>query len=1589
VVVSIGKVTDVGYYLSDNDAGAEDAAAGASDGAGDPGRGNERARGPGAASYYLDAVVSGEPPGRWGGSGAAILGLSGEVAGDDMRRLYGRFEHPRTGEAIGSRPARRTTVEERLAAALAKEPDALPERVAELRRDVERTARKSVIAWDATFSVPKSVTVAHTAAHRAQLAAERSGDHDRADRFRQIREGIESAIHDATTEMIRYAESLATARTGGGAGAPVEWIAAPGLTVASFFQHTNRNVDPQLHVHNVILNRAVCADGKVRALDGADLLRQRFALAGVAERVLEERLTALGFTWELRPDGMARELTVIPTEVAELYSSRSRQMSAAVQEWVTQFEERIGREVTDLELHHIKNRVTLLTRQAKPATPETRTEMMDRWHATLAGAVGHSLDSLAERIAGHVIDTLATRREHQASVWSPSAVLSEAVAACAEARSTWLRSDLLLEISRRLPSLGGLDPATTCRVLDRLTDTALAGPDVQQITALDTIADADLAAEDASAGDSTGAAGGHANPGRGPLASLTRDPHRRPSSVLYAATGTLAAEEALRRAAVARGGHTLDPATVRAWLTEHATDLGDDQRAAIEGLATTSARLAVLVGPAGTGKSHTTATLAHAWAELADGGRVIGLATSQIATQVLTDDGISHARNIARWLATQHRLSTGSSGPQDEAWRVGPRDLVVVDEASMVATADLTRIRTVVEAAGARLVLTGDPRQLGAVQAGGVLDLLDGHAETYTLADVRRFTTPWERDASLRLRAGDRDALTEYDRHGRLLTHPTPDAAMDAVAAAAVADRLGGRTVLVLTGTNAQAAAVATRVRDRLVALGIVTEAGVLLGRDGCTAGVGDVIATRRNDRALTVTNRAQYVIDTVHDDGSLTVHPLAPGDQPPTTGTRQDDDQGVEPRAVHLPADYVAAHVQLGYAATIHAGQGLTVDNAHLLTDGALDPVGLYVGMSRGRIRNTAHVITTPDAADLPDRPVQLTADTTRPSALAVLDAVLDRDPDTTVSNQAATVARERDQERAQSAATLTGHREALIRAATRDRLERHLDDLTAAGALPAEARARLCADQATEHLSRVLRAAELTGHHPRHVLEAAVTAGPLDTAESVAQVLSHRIRTTGPAAEALSDPAAGTTSHADAPVDLDPEAAAQLAEITDSYQARQRLLGHRLTTDPPSWAVTALGPVPTETAAHDDWARRAGAVAAYREATGWDDPHRALGPMPGLATTERRADYATAWHALGRPETGLDETALTDGRLRVRIRAAQAELAWAPPHVDNALRHAETTAETARQAAATARAQADAATAAGDATRLLAEAAAHEADHTVRAAAATRLAFATQARATWVAATAPTRDAGERALRELTARGLTPGSEPDRTTAEEWLAAEHAARHADDAHRPIAEHDLTPEVSDDLGRTHTRTLSGNSTEPATTDHRDNAEETVVAETRRATGHQVMSTEVVDTYVSTSEDWDAFTRARRPSISGDAAPDHAVATPEATAGPTWATRGMPVESTDDELHVAVTAAALAMDRARNRDIDHTTPTDVEADSHESWLHLEVTPDETRTGSRTRYAGDTKRTPVHLDDHATNTAAADGQVATADEFTLS
>ena len=97
---------------------------------------------------------------------------------------------------------------------------------------------------------------------------------------------------------------------------------------------------------------------------------------------------------------------------------------------------------------------------------------------------------------------------------------------------------------------------------------------------------------------------------------------------------------------------------------------------------------------------------------------------------------------------------------------------------------------------------------------------------------------------------------------------------------------------------------------------------------------------------------------------------------------------------------------------------------------------------------------------------------------------------------------------DRARSTAAQVDPMLAVVADTLAGRTDRWLDQLAATGTLPAHHRVAVAADEARTSLDQLLRAVELAGHDPAQVLADAVTAGSLDKATSVAQVLHFRIR-------------------------------------------------------------------------------------------------------------------------------------------------------------------------------------------------------------------------------------------------------------------------------------------------------------------------------------------------------------------------------------------------------------------------------------------------------------------------------------------------
>jgi ATP-dependent exoDNAse (exonuclease V) alpha subunit len=171
-------------------------------------------------------------------------------------------------------------------------------------------------------------------------------------------------------------------------------------------------------------------------------------------------------------------------------------------------------------------------------------------------------------------------------------------------------------------------------------------------------------------------------------------------------------------------------------------------------------RVAVLVGPAGTGKGVVIDVAAHT--EQIAGRDTIGVAVSGSTAERLGTDSPALAERTLTLDALVVRANTGTV-------RVDQDTTVFLDEAGMVDHKRLDALTELVERSGAKLIAVGDGKQLPSIGPGGMFDRIAEHAPVAELADIHRTHDPHERRAWGALRAGEPE---------RAMALPSPRAAL-------------------------------------------------------------------------------------------------------------------------------------------------------------------------------------------------------------------------------------------------------------------------------------------------------------------------------------------------------------------------------------------------------------------------------------------------------------------------------------------------------------------------------------------------------------------------------------------------------------------------------------------------------------------------------------------------------------------------------------------------------------------------------------------------------------------------------------------
>ncbi|GAA0633628.1 hypothetical protein GCM10009547_41960 [Sporichthya brevicatena] len=923
-------------------------------------------------AYY---AASGNPPGTWIGAGLPGLGTGDgqdlpagtTVTEEAMGRLFGSGHDPVTGERLGLAYPKFRTAAERIATHVARLPADLPEleliaSVAAIEsQEQARPVRTAVAGYDLTFTVPKSVSVLWAI-----------GDQD-------VRHAVEGAHRDAVAAVLGVIEDRFL-HTRIGDGSKIR-VPARGAIAAAFDHYDTRAGDPNLHTHLVVANKVQGPDGRWRAVDGQVLFRAAVACSEIYDSTIADLLAAhLPVTFGYRDRGPRRtpayEIEGIPDALLEAFSSRAAAITAHTQDLVATFTDSHGREPTRAEVLKLRQQATLATRPDKDIAPLA--ELRSRWAATAEAVTGTPVDAIVRDAltsanagrASIVTTAPAIAATFPAAAGSDTAGVAEipevllgryaeaTVAALAQRRATWTATNLLAEAARTTRALRQPSPGARMALLDAVVSAAL-----DRCVALDPPAATTTPAHyiQHEMHGATAAAPEPAYSSWKVLAAEARllDAHNDHMSAPVADTQSIEALAAAR------------PLPGRPRLS------AEQARAAV-GIAASGRRLDLLLGPAGTGKTRALCALRAGWEHTHGAGTVIGLAPSAAAAAVLGASVGIDADTLAKWIH-----ESGPATASGQAWQLRPGQLVIVDEAAMAPTAQLDLLVSQAVAAGAKVVAVGDQFQLGAVDAGGAFALLADEGHPVELERLHRFSEAWEAEATRQLRLGDPACLDAYAAHDRL--HDGPVEAMVEKAYRAWADDCAlGRDSVLLAIDRETVRALNDRARCDRIRWGVVDTQGEVSLHDGSRAGLGDVVVTRRNDRAIPsagahVRNGDRWRVTRVHTDGSLDAVPLG-------------GDRGVAPELVRLPATYVRRDVELGYASTIHRAQGRTADSAHIVVGPGIGREPLYVGMTRGREANHAYVARDVGLGDTPEMTVRqvmsdiLARRTVEPAATAEL---------------------------------------------------------------------------------------------------------------------------------------------------------------------------------------------------------------------------------------------------------------------------------------------------------------------------------------------------------------------------------------------------------------------------------------------------------------------------------------------------------------------------------------------------------------------------------------------------------------------------
>lgn len=604
---------------------------------------------------YIDYYANSARAGRWAGAGAESLGLRGAVTADQLRSML-HGQHPLTGLPLG-----------------------------------RRFGSQRIVAFDVTFSVPKSVSILYAL-----------GDDAR-------RQAVLTAHENAVEAVCTYLQDHAGwgRRLNRQAGT-IDVVPAK-MVMPRFLHRTARPVtdpatrlttmDPQLHTHILVPTWVQRDDGSWGQLYSQPLYREAAAAGTVGQAVLRHSLIELlGIRAEVLPNGCF-EVEGITQEHRDEFSRRTRQIEEL--EELLGFDSLTGRRLA-----------VIGSRQRKGDAPVSADVFSDwRRRGASVGLDDVTLESVTSHTIGRPGGGLDVST---GELLGPTGLTAQA--------ATFRRRDVVRAVATHAPqgmTLAGIEERVDAILADATVVVPLL-PDPES---------------------------------REPPAVVASRLRARGTELRFSTPEMVALERdmlSLARTRQAGDVAVVSAADLVAAVADQDKVLTGDQRALVEAVCRSGDGVTVVEGPAGTGK---TAALAVCRASFERSGyKVVGVSlAARAATELADTAGIdSFTAAFALLSLREHALPARSVLVVEEAGMIGSRtvwELVAIaarDNAKLVLIGDSGQAQPI--DAGAAFRALGDNlgrtelrevvRQEARWEADAVTALRNGRAEAATRAFV-------------------------------------------------------------------------------------------------------------------------------------------------------------------------------------------------------------------------------------------------------------------------------------------------------------------------------------------------------------------------------------------------------------------------------------------------------------------------------------------------------------------------------------------------------------------------------------------------------------------------------------------------------------------------------------------------------------------------------------------------------------------------------------------------------------------------------------------------------------------------------------